>query len=216
MSGSNSREAHLLQGWVSAIGLGVLTCGIALFAYGLSWLPAILMGGMVTLIIGLVFSFAMGGGPVSDRQPAAAASRSTHHTARDTGSGPKSDSAAQQRPLAGPATAKTVSPDATAAPADGSAPVERPGAGKTASAAPAMLDGPQGAADDLKQINGVGPVLEGKLNKLGIYHFWQIAAWTPAEIDWVDSSLSFKGRIQRDNWITQAQRLAQQSPARAD
>ena len=79
---------------------------------------------------------------------------------------------------------------------------------------PKGLDAPIGAKDDLKRISGVGPVLEGKLNALGFFHFWQIARWTRAEVDWVDGYLSFKGRIDRDNWISQAAKLAEDSPAR--
>ena len=44
---------------------------------------------------------------------------------------------------------------------------------------PRPLDAPNGAADDLKKISGVGPKLEQKLNGLGIYHYSQIAAFTP-------------------------------------
>ena len=62
--------------------------------------------------------------------------------------------------------------------------------------------------DDLKLISGVGPKLEGTLNELGIYKFSQIAKWTKAEIDWVDDYLSFKGRIERDDWIKPAGALA--------
>ncbi|MEM8687202.1 MAG: NADH-quinone oxidoreductase subunit NuoE [Pseudomonadota bacterium] len=62
--------------------------------------------------------------------------------------------------------------------------------------------------DDLKLVSGVGPKLESTLNKLGIYKFSQIAKWTKAEIDWVDDYLSFKGRIERDDWIKQAGALA--------
>jgi len=74
---------------------------------------------------------------------------------------------------------------------------------------PVTLDGPRGGkADDLKQIKGVGPKLEGVINSLGFYHFDQIAAWTPDEIAWVDMRLKFKGRIERDGWIDQAKLLA--------
>jgi NADH-quinone oxidoreductase subunit E len=62
-------------------------------------------------------------------------------------------------------------------------------------------------ADDLKLISGVGPKLEGVLNTLGFWHFDQISKWTDAEIVWVDSQLTFKGRIVRDNWVDQATRL---------
>lgn len=63
-------------------------------------------------------------------------------------------------------------------------------------------------ADDLKLISGVGPKLEGVLNELGFWHFDQIAKWTKAEIAWVDTRLKFKGRIERDKWISQAKKLA--------
>lgn len=71
------------------------------------------------------------------------------------------------------------------------------------------LDGPEGEADDLKLISGVGPVLEGKLNDMGIYHFWQIGKFVQKDIDLVNDAMSFPGRIERDEWIAQAQNLAQ-------
>jgi NADH-quinone oxidoreductase subunit E len=74
---------------------------------------------------------------------------------------------------------------------------------------PETLAAPRdGGADDLKQISGVGPKLEGVLNELGFWHFDQIAKWTEAEISWVDSRLKFKGRIARDDWMAQAAALA--------
>ncbi|MEP2943830.1 MAG: NADH-quinone oxidoreductase subunit NuoE [Hyphomicrobiales bacterium] len=63
-------------------------------------------------------------------------------------------------------------------------------------------------ADDLKLIKGVGPGIEGKLNAQGIFHFDQIAKWARPEILWFDTFLSFKGRIDRDDWIKQAGTLA--------
>jgi len=63
-------------------------------------------------------------------------------------------------------------------------------------------------ADDLKLISGVGPKLEGTLNELGFYHFDQVASWRKKEVEWVDSRLKFKGRIERDDWISQAKILA--------
>ena len=66
----------------------------------------------------------------------------------------------------------------------------------------------EGGPDDLKLIKGVGPKLEGILHDMGIFHFDQIAVWTPNEIAWVDDRLKFKGRIDRDGWIEQAKTLA--------
>ncbi len=75
---------------------------------------------------------------------------------------------------------------------------------------PTTLDGPRGgSADNLKEIKGVGPKLEGVLHKMGFYHFDQIANWTDEEVAWVDQNLEgFKGRVSRDNWIEQAKILA--------
>ncbi len=70
-----------------------------------------------------------------------------------------------------------------------------------------VLEAPQGAADDLKKISGVGPVLEKKLNGLGIFHYWQISSFTNEDIARVDEVLSFKGRIERDEWLDQAKKL---------
>jgi len=67
----------------------------------------------------------------------------------------------------------------------------------------------RGSAEDLKKISGVGPKIEGILNGLGIFHFDQIAAWTPENVAWVDDHLRFKGRIDREDWISQAANLAE-------
>ncbi|MEM0942863.1 MAG: hypothetical protein AAGI70_02850, partial [Pseudomonadota bacterium] len=59
-----------------------------------------------------------------------------------------------------------------------------------------------------KEIKGIGPKLEEMLHGLGVYHFDQIASWTPREIAWVDHHLEgFKGRIERDDWVAQAKDL---------
>ncbi len=71
-----------------------------------------------------------------------------------------------------------------------------------------FLSAPNGEADDLKKISGVGPKLEEKLNNLGIYHFSQIESFTPEDIEKVDGELNFKGRIDREDWLGQAKILA--------
>lgn len=86
----------------------------------------------------------------------------------------------------------------------------------TVMAQPKGLTGARGGkADDLKLIKGVGPKLEILCNKLGFYHFDQIAAWTASEISWVDENLEgFKGRVTRDEWVVQARDLAAGKPPR--
>jgi len=69
------------------------------------------------------------------------------------------------------------------------------------------LSKPDGEADDLKKISGIGPVLEEKLNKLGIYHYRQIANFSVTDISAIDDELNFKGRIERDDWLGQAGKL---------
>ncbi|MCW4114520.1 NADH-quinone oxidoreductase subunit NuoE [Aurantimonas sp. MSK8Z-1] len=71
-----------------------------------------------------------------------------------------------------------------------------------------LLAAPEGEKDDLKRIKGVGPVLEEKLNDLGVYHFRQIAGWDDEELVWIDDHLNFRGRAIRDRWIEQARALA--------
>lgn len=70
---------------------------------------------------------------------------------------------------------------------------------------PEGLTAPEGKADDLTRIKGIGPKLSAKLNDLGIYHFRQIAHWGEEEAAWIDDYLSFKGRVGREKWIPQAQ-----------
>ena len=118
-----------------------------------------------------------------------------------------------------PAAPRAKAPAKAATPATPAAPVRAAQPAKPAKAAPpepvseagpVTLSAPrEGRADDLKLIVGVGPKLEALLHELGFWHFDQIAAWTPAEVAWVDSRLgTFRGRIGRDDWIAQARRLA--------
>ncbi len=107
----------------------------------------------------------------------------------------------QTKPKAAPET-KQEAPAAQSAPKSSDAPAQ--------SETPTIrfLDAPEGEADDLKKIGGVGPVIERKLNDLGIYHFHQIAEFSAEDVARVDDVLNFKGRIERENWQDQAAKLA--------
>ena len=80
---------------------------------------------------------------------------------------------------------------------------------------PATVGKPQGLIaardglpDDLTKIKGIGAKMEMLCNRLGFWHFDQIAAWNTDEIAWVDDNLEgFKGRVTRDNWVAQAKAL---------
>jgi NADH-quinone oxidoreductase subunit E len=80
----------------------------------------------------------------------------------------------------------------------------------SAQSKPAALQSARGGIpDDLKIIVGIGPKLEILCHRLGFFHFDQLAAWTAAEIAWVDDNLEgFKGRVTRDKWVEQASVLA--------
>ncbi len=61
--------------------------------------------------------------------------------------------------------------------------------------------------DDLTEINGIGPVIKGKLYGQGITSFRQIAELTAEDIERVDAELNFKGRMGREEWVSQAKKL---------
>ncbi len=61
--------------------------------------------------------------------------------------------------------------------------------------------------DDVKLIGGVGPALEKKLAAAGVTSLKQIAEFTAEDIARIDEELSFKGRIEREEWVQQAKDL---------
>lgn len=62
--------------------------------------------------------------------------------------------------------------------------------------------------DDLTQISGVGPYIEQKLNEIGIYTYDQISRFNWEDIQTVTEMIDFfPGRMERDNWVGQAERL---------
>lgn len=62
--------------------------------------------------------------------------------------------------------------------------------------------------DDLQVINGIGPGIEKKLNKYGIYTYRQISEFTEESIQTISDVVKFfPGRIERDRWVEQAAKL---------
>lgn len=62
--------------------------------------------------------------------------------------------------------------------------------------------------DDLKQITGVGRVLEQMLHDAGITTFRQLATLSEGDIAGLDERLAeFQGRIKREGWVDQARKL---------
>ena len=117
---------------------------------------------------------------------------------------------AEKKAAAKPKAEKAAAPKKEAAPKKAAAPKTEEAAADGEATKPANLltEARDGKPDDLKKISGVGPKLEGLLHENGVFHFDQIAAWTKAEIAYMDDQLSFKGRIERDNWLEQAAQFA--------
>lgn len=68
--------------------------------------------------------------------------------------------------------------------------------------------------DDLKEISGVGPFIEEKLNDLGLFTYEQISLFDYELVDHVTDAIEFfPGRIKRDNWVKQAKDLLKQKKA---
>jgi NADH-quinone oxidoreductase subunit E len=176
-----------------AVGVGLVT----VFGFG-PW-PAI-----VAFFAVLLLTPDLDGGgahpeaePVSKRIAARAASAAAPKAAA-----PETTAAAPKKAAAPRKTAKKAPP---AGPKLKAAPESA-----AAGAAPMLLTEPVGKADDLKLLKGVGPKLESVLNEMGFYHFDQIAAWTPDQVNWVDETMEGvnRGRASRDGWVEQAKVLA--------
>jgi len=117
--------------------------------------------------------------------------------------------AAGGKPAAKKAAAPKAEKKAAAPKAKASPKAAEAATADTAAVKPANLltEARDGKPDDLKKISGVGPKLEGVLHENGVFHFDQVAAWNSEEIAYMDDQLSFKGRIERDEWIKQASEL---------
>jgi predicted flap endonuclease-1-like 5' DNA nuclease len=73
---------------------------------------------------------------------------------------------------------------------------------------PFGLLAPAGDADDLRRIEGIDENASAALNRLGIWTFRQIAAWSADNVRWIDSWLADPGRVGRESWREQAALLA--------
>ncbi|HLZ80089.1 MAG TPA: hypothetical protein VKP04_00520 [Ktedonobacteraceae bacterium] len=67
--------------------------------------------------------------------------------------------------------------------------------------------------DDLKLINGIGPVAEQRLQGVGTYTFARLAALSPADIAAAVAGIGglTSERIIKQDWIGQARKLASES-----
>lgn len=129
-------------------------------------------------------------------------------------SAPSAEAAPQVAPAA-PATpeASELEPAAEAAPRPKAkakpATAPKPAAPKPAAVAetPAKAEEVSGE-DDLTRIKGLGPKAEAALKAGGVTTFAQIAAWSETDVEVWDDRINGRGRIERDNWVSQARDLA--------
>jgi small subunit ribosomal protein S2 len=71
-----------------------------------------------------------------------------------------------------------------------------------------IFETPAGTPDDLKKIEGIGPVVESKLRSLGVTKYDQIANFSEDDFEKIDKALNFKGRLAVNDWRSQARALA--------
>ena len=191
--------------WVLAAASGVVVLAVCLFLIELGILASIFMSAVVFIVVGLLLGWIF----CSELKPLGQSTQTT-----DTPKAPEPAAAPEPAPVAEPAAAAepTAAPEPAPVAASASASASATPDVETAEEAArpeALSSARAGGADDLKMIKGVGPKLEIMLNDLGFYHFDQIAAWSAAEVAWVNDNLAgFKGRVSRDNWVEQASKLA--------
>jgi predicted flap endonuclease-1-like 5' DNA nuclease len=198
--------------WLAAIVLGVLGFLWAWKSVMWGFVWSALFGILVFFVVGyiLVRMFCMAREKAALQKAAsAAAAKPAPAPAAKPAPAPE-PAAAAPAPEPEPAPAPAPEPAVEPVPAPAAEPAPAAPAAEDGGAQPTRLDAPRGGvADDLKKIKGVGPALEKSLNALGIWHFDQVAAWSPAEVAWIDDNLvRFKGRATRDDWVGQARLLA--------
>jgi large subunit ribosomal protein L19 len=72
---------------------------------------------------------------------------------------------------------------------------------------------PKGEPDNLTQIKGLSAELATRLGGLGVIKFEQIANFSDDDIANVDEALALNGRVEKDDWVGQAQRLLAEAAA---
>lgn len=191
-------NAPWMGGWILGAAAGLVAFGVLVIVGKFDLFPAGALAAVVAAVAGLVLGMPWGSGQVSVFDQSAAVT-------------------AKAKPVAQPVSTPVAAPVAVSAMAQPVAFVSAPVADvapvvakpKTATAkaeGPERLTAPRGGkADDLKEIEGIGPAMEKLVNSMGFYHFSQIASWSDADVALVDAEMkTFKGRIVRDKWVAQA------------
>src|SRR5262249_29442630 len=72
---------------------------------------------------------------------------------------------------------------------------------------------PKGEGDDLTKIKGISADLAVRLNGIGVTKYEQIANFSDDDIANVDEALSLQGRMEKEDWSGQAQKLVAEAAA---
>ncbi|MEM6275783.1 MAG: hypothetical protein AAF714_02455 [Pseudomonadota bacterium] len=180
--------------------IGVLGTVVMRFFAELSWEGAIFVGVLLIAVLGVLFNW------IFCRELPAIGDIEAPGASAPKAAAPAAEAPAA--PAAAPAAAAPAAAPAASAPEP--APASEALATSEGTRPEALSAARDGKADNLKEIKGIGPKLEKLCNSLGFYHFDQIAGWTADEVAWVDQNLEgFKGRVTRDEWVSQAKILAE-------
>jgi predicted flap endonuclease-1-like 5' DNA nuclease len=223
MDNAEMKNGPHFEMWVIGIAAGLVAAGVMYVVGQYGFMAAAFVGALVALVVGAAFGLPKANAPVMP--PSAEEEAEAHADAAAMMPAPVKAAAASVAPAAfvampveepKPAKAPRAAKPAAAKPAKAPAaakPAKAPAAAKPARApkpakpaGPVRLTGPRkGKADDLKEIEGIGPAMEKLVNGMGFYHFDQIAGWSDADVALVDGEMkTFKGRIVRDKWVAQA------------
>ncbi len=211
MNHAEMKNGPHFEMWVIGIAAG-LVAGVVMYVVGqYGFMAAAFVGALVALVVTMVF-----GMPQARVAPLAVDDEVDGEAVVQAHAAPvmaemAAPAAFVAMPAADPKPAKApraVKPAVAKAPETAKPAAAKPAAAPKAkkAAGPARLTAPRkGKADDLKDIEGIGPAMEKLVNGMGFYHFDQIAGWSDADVALVDSEMkTFKGRIARDKWVAQA------------
>ena len=219
MHKAENKNAPLLAGWFIGTAAGLLAFGVLVIVGKFDLFPAAAISGGIAALAGLILGMPWGS---ADAAPALRVRKIVPNPAAVVPDAPQPPGApvaeaVVTRPAAfvsAPASAPVAKLTAAAKPTAAVKPKAEATPKADAAVKPKVASGEgplrlkaarKGKADDLKQIEGIGPAMEKLVNGLGFYHFDQIAGWSDADVALVDAEMkTFKGRISRDKWVAQA------------
>jgi predicted flap endonuclease-1-like 5' DNA nuclease len=149
--------------------------------------------------------------PVPDATPQKAFRRADHDTPEDVP--PPEPTAPEPPPPSRPAPIKAVEvppPTEVGPPVSAAEAVAAAVAERMAVPTPPLAPEPviPAVGDDFTRIRAIDAELVAKLNDLGVTRYAEMAAWSSDDVHTVSAALGLSGRIERENWIEQAQILA--------